>query len=737
MKFIQLIRPQYFYQWVSILLFICILASSWSAYNNLRANLSEELIITEKNISSYSNIEIIPNDKDDDSFPEVRFKEKMGTAQLGITLPKRVKTGVLEITIDPSVALFKNFIYLRVITSGYVHSQGSENSLHPKSDRSLGLKSNRWLPLRPDNHVYRIPLNRDSVKPHLILDIKYSGNLSGIPIKSISVKPASFWESPAAAILICLAVAIITFLPGFLISLFWPRAVFLPLSINSFLITLLLNISSLLLGKLFNIEFLIFPTIVILTMGLLSLIPKIRRKFVHSFKVSWASNLFDINILFAMIAGITLCLSFGYPAPVYNIHQGHITSEHTFKAFTAHDSLFQFANAQAILDDDFGKYYGNREEPKLLFLQQDREILPGLSYAATIVSLENLFGTERARQYFPYAFYFLICHGLLLSAIAAWIKPLNTTVSYVTVFFIATTPVFWVLAMVGWFKLTGGAFVLAGILLIREHPSNILRWIGAGLLFGLAKNYHGGNAMALPIITLWMLFTTYKTTRNVSLVKLAVMFVSVTAATCLLVFPWNFYVKQVWNVGTHLMFSMHYLNGNHNDQSLLASIVAFVKQVPLSEQIGVRIDRLLFLFDFGWLRDAYAQYALKSGGFIIGWLNFSSSFFIPAILPYLTLWGCITVVIRGAVQKQPADTFAPDSWFSQFGWVCFLNILFQSFISYGPLNYRTDINWELPTLLIFGVIVNLICSTCHAHKNSYIVWLCAAFMQLGIFIIHA
>ena len=728
MKSLLKYRPQKFYEWICLFFGLILIFSSWSAYKNLRANLDEPIPITAQNLHGFQNISLVSDPDQPNKLPEIHFIENRGNAKLKIILPKVVRTGVLEIKIDPSAELWKNYIYVRATTL-----QSKEYG-HPL--KSLNIKSNNWLPLRPTNHTYRIPLYRDFSKNIVVLEFKYPDLLPSIPINEITVRPASFFDYPAANLLLCLAVIVITFLPGIIISLIIPKSNLLPLPLNSFLISLVLNLVSLAICKIFNINIFIGPLLVVAAIWPSIVINKKRQQLRVNALAVWKKNIPDLNVLICILALISLAMSFGYPSPGHNIHHGHITSEHTFGTFTAHDSIFQFANGKSVLSGDFEEYYGTASDKKLLFLPQDREILPGLSYAATEIALEYLVGSSASKQYFPYGVYYLICHGLLLCMLFSWTKSYSLRVAYGATFFISTTPVFWTLAMVGWFKLTGAAMILAGLFIVRKKPHLYSSWIWAGLLFGLGKNYHGGSALVLPVLTLWMLLVTYKTVAGIRLTKLFGMFVSVTAFTCLVIFPWNWYVKNIWNVGSHKLFSMHFLNGNFVEESLLDSVAKFFNKTPWPEQLETRFDRVLGIFDFERLLAVLASYDLHGYGLTQAWLRFSSSWFIVGILPYVVLAGAMILVIKSSVTTKDFKPVPVDIWFKQFGGMCFVNTLFLAFISYGPADGSSDITWHLPSLIIFGVLLHIVFSSVKAHRPSYIVWVCVGFFQLALLTIY-
>jgi hypothetical protein len=728
MKYILKFKPRYCYQWICIIFVAILLASSWAAYKNLRANLNETIEIGPEHIAGFRNISLVPQKNQKKTLPSIHFTGKIGNAKLAINFPKPIRTGVLEIEVDPAAKLYLNYMYLRLI--------GTKPFRNTSKVLSLNIKSNNWLPLRPNTHRYRIPLYRDQVKGNVILEIKYSGNLPGIPINSIKVKPATFYDFPAGALVVSVAVLLSMFLPGLLIIVLFPKLNVLPLSLTTFLFTLMTNLGSLVIWKIFNNGILVLPLLMIAFFGA-GLFSKGRREQISlNIRTLCGNCIPEINVWFCVLALVSVVLSFGYPSPVANIHQGHITSEHTFKAFTAHDSVFQFVNSKSIISGDFEKYYGNESFKKLLFMPQDREIFPGLSYAPTILMIKKLLGNKVSEQYFPYAVYFLVCHGLMLCMLFSWMKNYNLKVAYAATFYIATTPVFWTLAMVGWFKLTGAAMILAGMYLVKDKPHLILRWVLAGFLFGLAKNYHGSNALALPIFTMWMLYVTYRTTRGITFLRLGVMFGSITTFACLLIFPWNWYVKNVWEVGAHRLFSMHFLSNNFVGNSLWQSIVNFTSNNPWTDQLGVRLERTLGVFNLQWMMENYARYELYGYGTVKSFLKFSSSYFFAAILPYLLLTLCIIIYVKISAKEESKKTVKGDLWISQFGWICLINVIFLAFISYGPAAGRAAITWHLPSLVIIGVLAHFVYWSSTYYRGSYFVWTCVGFFQLALLVTY-
>ena len=699
--------------------------STWSAYKNLRANLNQSIAIDAEHLSSSGNISLIPGKKG--TIPTIQFNQNSGNAALAIFFPKPVRTGVLEVEIDPSAELYRNDLSLRVIL---------DPSGNGSMAQSFNIKSNKWLPLRPDNHIYRIPLYRGYVKTFVVLEFKYAGNLPGIPIKSISIRPASFYDFPAGGLLVCLAVVVAMFLPGLVFALSNPRLNILPLPITSFLYSLLINFFGLLIVKLFNKDILFIPTIT-LTVAVLFIIFRSRQQtWKASFQSIYRESIPDLNVWFVILLMTCTALSFLYPSAVFNIHQGHLSRDHTFYAFTAHDSVFQFANSKSILEDNFEKYYGDELNRKLLFLPQDREILPGLGYASIILFVKTFLGDELAQKYFPYTIYYLISHTLLLCMLFAWFKSYDLKLAYAGTFFIGTTPVFWTLAMIGWFKLTGAALILAGIFVIKDRPLVVSRWIWAGILFGLAKNYHGGNALALPVLTLWLLFVTYKSTGVASLRKLGVFFVSLTVSACLIIFPWNLYLTHVWHVSSHRLLSIHFLNNNFVSDSLWLSIVQFFNNVSLTEQLHVRIERTLDMFSSNQLIRLFATYEVNNSDSILSWLNFSSSYLLPSVVLYLFLSLSVALVIKKSIPEEKRQPFQSDLWLNQFGWICLVNLIVLAFASYGSVEGNAGITWHYPPLLIIGILSSIVCWSCKKHRNYSVIWVYAGFFQLGLLLAY-
>lgn len=723
MNALKIIKPRCFYAWACLLMSLILIVSTWSAYKNLRANLNETIEIQRDQIHLYRGLNFSSNPNPEASLPLFSFTEKSGHAEFIINFPQTIKTGVLEIEVDENAELWKNYLYLRVFNTSLSNEKGR--------GKSLNIINNKWLPLQSNNHTYRIPLYRDVHKASIVVEIKYLGPLPGIPINSIKIKPASFYDFPAGALLICFGVFATTFLPGMLIALAVPKFNILPLPVVAFILSLPVNIISLIIYKCCNTELSVLPIVIVISFSYLFSRKKPRVVLQSNFAITWKKNIDDINIWVGILVLLSVVLSFGYSSPVYNIHEGHITSEHTFFSFTAHDSIFQYVNGRSIIDGDFEKYYGTKSNKKLLFLPQDREILPGLSYAGIIITITNLFGRQIAESYFAYAVFFLVNHALLLSMIFAWLRETNLKLAYATTFLICTTPVFWVLAMVGWFKLTGAALMLAAIYLVREKPEALLRWGLAGVLLGLSKNYHGGNALAFPIFTLWMLFVTYKSIKNISLGKIVLMFVTITFFACVLMLPWNIFTKYVWGVSTHNLISSHFLNNNFVPDSLWLSVVNFFHNQPWHEQIGIRWERAIGLFNIQWLIENFANYDLYATSSVTAWLKLSSSYCLPAVLPYFLISLCILIGINRSdiYTINSRDGAQPSLWLNQFGFICFLNVVFLSFLFYGPVSVRPDITWHLPSLIIFGIITQLTYWCYRLHPSTYIIWLCIGFFS--------
>lgn len=718
-------KPQHFYHYILIIFAVIFASSSWFAYKDLRSNLKETIIIQPAHLVDGFNTHIDENKMG--GLATLKIDQKnASTADFKINLPqqdKRVRTGVVEIELDKTKALWFNNMYIRTVRAVPFANNFVTNS--------FGNKSNQWLPLRPDNNTFRIPLYRDPKKSNIVLQLKYSQALEELPIKSIQIKPATFFDFPAGGLLISLGVIFITFFPGLFIALSNQKRNSLPLPILSFLLSLPISLGAFTICLITKIYSLFLPAAIFFTAIFTMAFKDKKLSFIDNAKAVLQNNKTDLNVWVMLLALVCLFCSFTYPAAVHNIHQGTLTKEHSFKAFRAHDSAFQFYNSKAIIEQDFDKYYANG---RLVYKPQDREIFPGLSYAATTVFLQNIYGRNLSQTFFPYAVFFLISHVLMLNMLFAWFKRFNLKFAYTTVFFIPSIPVFWTLAMIGWFKLTGAALVLAGVYIIKENPKLLSHWILAGILFGLAKNYHGGNALILPLLTIWMLYLVYTRYQPISLKRLFTYFISLTAVTCACIYPWLWYIKIKWNTGSHLLFSQHFLDGSFRPNSLLQSIILFFKNNPIQEQIAVRWERTLNLFNIDQLTFIASQYGIHEGTPILGWLKFTTSFFLPAIAPYALFAIIIVLISRITIQRSNQTETKSDPWLDQFGWICFLNVIFLNFLSYGDTEEYPAITWETSTLLIVGILCHFIYWSCKHHKNGISIWLSAALFQLGILI---
>lgn len=720
-------KLKYFYQYILLILAAILITSSWFTYRNLRSNLEQEVQISAQDLSNFSNTKISSNGHQPSTISLI--EENAHFAAVKIQFPNNilVRAGVLEIEFDDFSDIHQNNLYIRLVQA----VPTKESTFVPNS---LHHSNNQWLPVRADNPVYRIPLFRDKKKNNVILEIKYENSLKQIPIHSITVKSASYFDFPPGALLISLAVVFSIFVPGLILCLVNPQQIKLPLPITAFIYSLPLNLLSFATCHVIKNDLFFIPLLCFSTASIAFVIRDKRQSF--KAKIQFINKKYsqDITVWVAVTTLICLAMSFSYPAVTPNLHQEHLTREHTFKAFGAHDAVFQFYNSKAIIEKDFAKYYGNS---KLMFQPQDREILPGLSYAATTVFLKNIFGNNLSQTYFPYAVFFLLCHALILNILFTWFKDFDSGLAAIVTFVVATTPVFWVTGMIGWFKLTGSALTLSGIYLIRKNPTKWRYWLFAGILFGLAKNYHGGNALVLPLLTIWMLYVTYRYYQPISFKKLIINFFTVTAATCTVIYPWVFYIKKVWGTGSHLLFSFHFLGGHYLQDSIFKSMQAFFQQIPLQEQIPVRFERLLNIFNYDLLNFLAGEYGMRFNSPLEGLLQFTPSYFLPAILPYAIIALVIAYFIKRLVSNNGIPTTkVHNPWLDHFGIICFLNVLLLTFLSYGDTSHYPAITWEIPSLLIIGILAQFIYWSCKSNITNKLIWLCLGCFQLGLIVAY-
>jgi len=261
----------------------------------------------------------------------------------------------------------------------------------------------------------------------------------------------------------------------------------------------------------------------------------------------------------------------------------HHVARKTFGVQTTHDNWFQFVNGKAIAEHlPFATFY---DDEALVYPVTSRGILPGVLYS----TWRHLVGGLRPSWADRFAWYLLF--GIALNAMV--IFPLDALrlrlglrlSPWLLFGLYASSALFLVNGYYTWFKLSGAAFFLAGIVALLT-PARWQSWTAAGVLWGVSASMHQGNALGFPIVALWALARTPAGVvgRLGLAAALGVAFVAVMA-------PWQL-VMAFHFPPDLLLVAGHYLDG-HFGETLGETLRTFVTATSWQAQVSHRLASLV------------------------------------------------------------------------------------------------------------------------------------------------
>lgn len=267
-----------------------------------------------------------------------------------------------------------------------------------------------------------------------------------------------------------------------------------------------------------------------------------------------------------------------------------------FSSFPGHDNQFQYINGKAIADDEpFSKYYRNN---KLSYGVEDRGILPGVIYSV-YRTFFTTFSTYIGSSYLTYTIVGLCMNVMVIFPLVVLFRryfPSRYQNIFILVLCLNTFifPNFYFT----WFKFSGAALFISGVLLLFDSRRNLSNWLVAGFMFGIASSMHASNALAIPLMFLWFVGLSISEfglwSRQVLFFPLAL------GMTFIFVnLPWSI-VKALHFPDTHALIIQHYFPAKQGP-TLVATIKNFFATTPLQTQLEHRMGNVIKgvrLFEF-------------------------------------------------------------------------------------------------------------------------------------------
>ncbi len=230
---------------------------------------------------------------------------------------------------------------------------------------------------------------------------------------------------------------------------------------------------------------------------------------------------------------------------------------------------------------------------KLVYEVQDRGIVVGVIYAL-FRGIASPFGTDIAYSSGYYTLFGAVLNALVLLplfAIHAYFfagkaRPMLILLLVSASAFMVTNYV------ITWYKLAGAGIVISGIVLLLIGGNSIRQWAIAGLLWGLATNFHPGLALTYPIITLWLMYRFFLA-RNKRVVPVLAAFFILLGTFVAMNLPWSV-VKATYYEDTNALFRQHFLGFQRHDpeQGIVGSVENFFDKYTLQQQVDKRMERL-------------------------------------------------------------------------------------------------------------------------------------------------
>lgn len=403
---------------------------------------------------------------------------------------------------------------------------------------------------------------------------------------------------------------------------------------------------------------------------------------------------FELLALCLVVLSATALVTEDLELPLYTFNHLHLRNL-TYEIFYAHDPIFQYVNGIAILHDEpFLKYYA---DGKLVYDVQDRGIVAGVIYAifrgiasplhagiAYSTGYQTLFGTLlNALVLLPlFAIHAYFYNGRSRPLLVMLLVSANAFM--VTNYFIT------------WYKLAGAGIVVSGIVVLLTGGPALRQWLIAGLLWGLATNFHPSLVLTYPLLALWLLIRFYFA-REKKVLPVLLAFLVLTGSFLLVNLPWSV-VKANYYQDTNTLFRQHFLGFQKYDaeNGIAGSIEKFFKRNSLEKQLVKRTGRLA-----GSLRLEQLESLTDRGNYsdwddlMYRWNALETSYLMfvltPLVLLLILTW-LLSRLLPATMWNRPLTAHRGD-----FLWLLTtqaLTVCLVIFASFGP--FEPDINWHIP-----------------------------------------
>jgi len=381
-----------------------------------------------------------------------------------------------------------------------------------------------------------------------------------------------------------------------------------------------------------------------------------------------------------------------------------------FSQFPGHDNQFQYINGKAIADNEpFSKYYRNH---RLFYDVQDRGMLPGVIYSV-FRTFFTTFSSYIGGSYLTYTIVGLCMNIMVIFPLIVFFRRFFPP-HYQSVFLLVLClntfvfPNFYFT----WFKFSGAALFISGLLLLLESRRYLTIWMMSGFMFGLAGSMHAGNALGIPLFFLWLTGLTIAEfgfwSRQLLLAPLSLFITFV-----LVNLPWSL-VKALHFPDTHALIIEHFFPAKRGP-TLMATIRNFFATHTLQNQLDHRLGNVIEgirLAEFGTSFQTLREKGVTQ--FIRNYNDYQFFYFMYSVTPLLcfALIGKLLQKLiersRKSVKFLRENNGNPASEaFTLFG-LSMLTIIGLVFVAYSDL---PDVNHALPAgpiLMIHTLLIGWI-----------------------------
>jgi hypothetical protein len=396
-------------------------------------------------------------------------------------------------------------------------------------------------------------------------------------------------------------------------------------------------------------------------------------------------------------------LSFDHARPLTIYAFNNVAGAKTFGVINAHDNLFQYVNGKAIAEDEpFSKYY---HDARLVYDVTAREILPGVLYSV-IRKILAAFSWVVGDSYFLYTLFGTCLNAMVVFPgvrFAERYLPGQSLAKYALA--LSATAFFLGNIYYTWFKFAGAALFLSGLIILLEDNQRLSRWLWSGVLVGASTVMHTGNFLGVPLFLIWMTFHLAREVRPPwKALRGPALLVSIVAAFQI---PWTL-VKRIYLHPDNTLVVQHFFDGHQRTEGLLASVSAFIKQTPLSDQVFVRLHRLGASFRIAplteWATQLFHQPFSKQ---LVRYSGMELRYLAPLLYPPILFLAFAYLARRGwhATQANlPESQFHRREQVIVFA-ICGLTTLAMIVLTYGVFEPDVTINQPAGLLVLAHLIL--------------------------------